>query len=92
MLNIYDNAPKHDILIIDMSKVSKIDLSGVYTLEDLIKNAKAKDIKVFVSSADADVKKILENVDFIKNIGVDNYKDSIDSTVSAISEFSGINE
>ena len=72
----YSKAPKHEILIVDMSCVTMIDLSGIYGLEDLIHNAKAKNIKIFISGANPSIKSILEKVNFIKNLGKDCYKDS----------------
>ncbi len=81
---IYIKAPKHEMLIVDMGYVTMIDLSGAYTLEDLINNAKANDIKVFVSNASSDIKKVLEKVNFIKNIGEDYYKDSREDIIPLI--------
>tara|TARA_Y100001970_G_scaffold177834_1_gene216660 strand:- start:1300 stop:2997 length:1698 start_codon:yes stop_codon:yes gene_type:complete len=81
ILDIYNNSPKHDILIIDMKHITMIDLSGSYALEDLIKREKAKGIKVFVSNAKPNIKKVLEKLNFIKNIGKDCYNDSIISTL-----------
>ena len=86
-MNIYTTAPKHEILVIDMSNVTMIDLSGVYALEDLIKNLKSQNIKVFVSSANSYVKNALERMDFIKSIGKDHYKDSKKSIISIISKY-----
>ena len=87
LMNIYTTAPKHEILVIDMSNVTMIDLSGVYALEDLIKNLKSQNIKVFVSSANSYVKKALEKMDFIKRIGKDHYKDCKKSIISIISKY-----
>ncbi len=86
LVDIYNNAPKHKILIIDMSFVTMTDLSGIYSLEDLVKGAQLKDIMVFVSSANEDVKKIMKNVGFIKNIGKEYYKDSTDIVIYKILE------
>ena len=79
LINIYTKASKHKILIVDMSSVTMIDLSGIYALEDLINNAKNNGIKVFVLNAKSSVKEVLENVDFIKHIGKDYYMDSKES-------------
>ena len=76
LIKVYANAPKHDTLIIDMSKINMIDLTGIYTLEDLIKSAQSDNIKVFVSNAGNKIKNILEKTNFIENIGRSNYKDS----------------
>ena len=76
--------PNHEILIIDMSSVTMIDLSGAYALEDFINNIKNKNIKVYVTNAKASIKKILEQVDFIKHIGEDYYIDSKQSIMPLI--------
>jgi len=81
LMEIYNTAPKHEILIIDMSHTTMIDLSGVYALEDLINKAKTKNIKIFVSSALPHIKEVLEKIDFIDHIGKDNYKDSKESVI-----------
>lgn len=72
----YADAPKHDFLIVDMSHVTMIDLSGAYALEDLIKGAESNGKKVIVSRANPEIKKVLEKVNFIKHIGEDHYIDS----------------
>jgi len=84
LLNTYATVPKHKILIVDMSFITMIDLSGTYALEDLIKGAKTKNIEVFVFNANPYVKAIIEKIDFIKNIGKDYYKESKKSIISII--------
>ena len=76
LTKIYSTAPKHEILIIDMSNVSMVDLSGAFGLEDFIKNKIENNIKVVVSRASSDIKESLEKMNFIKNIGRENYSDS----------------
>ena len=71
----YNDTPKHETLIIDMTNVTMIDLSGIYVLEDIIKVARDKGVTVFVSNANVHIKTILEKVNFIKNIGAESYKD-----------------
>ena len=61
-----------------------IDLSGVYALEDLIKNLKLKNIKVFVLNESDKIKKILKKIDFINNIGKECYIDSKDSIIAVL--------
>ena len=84
LLNTYANSSNHKILIIDMKKVTLIDLSGVYALEDLILGAKAKDIKVIISGATPKIKNILIKLEFIKNIGSEYYIDSKDAITTYI--------
>lgn len=82
----YADALKHEVLIVDMSHVTMIDLSGAYALEDLIKGAEVSNIKVVVSNAMPKIKKVLEKVNFIKHIGENNYTDSKSSVIRIISE------
>jgi len=86
LINIYNNAQNHKILIVDMSFVTMVDLSGIFLLEDLIKSAKSKDILVFVSSANKNIKQIIKNVGFVKNIGKEYYKDSTEAAIYKILE------
>ena len=67
LLNIYAKAPEHEMLIIDMSSVDMIDLSGVYALEDLIKNVKLRNIKVRLSNINPDVENVLNNMNCTLN-------------------------
>ncbi len=82
----YAAAPTHEMLIVDMSRVTMIDLSGAYALEDLIKEAATKGIEVFVSNATPPIKQVLEKVEFIEHIGKDHYKDSKRSVIPIILE------
>ena len=72
----YRNAPIHKLLIIDMGKTSKVDLSGTYALEDLIKGAEAQGIKVIVSNANNRVKKVFQKVNFREHLGEGHYFDN----------------
>ena len=87
IISTYASAQKHEILIIDMSFVTMIDLSGTYALEDLINSARAKNIKVFVSNANVHIKKIFKSLSFMQHIGKDNYKDSKRSIIAMILEY-----
>ena len=86
LISVYNNAQNHKILIIDMSIVSSIDLTGIYSLEDLVKGAQSNGIITYVSSADQNIKQVMNNVDFIKNIGKEYYKDSTESVIFHILE------
>ena len=84
LLRTYSSAGMHSMLIIDMSKINMIDLSGIFALEDLIKGSKSKGIRVLVTGAQSSIKETLEKVEFINNIGLENYKESnmnIQSTI-----------
>ena len=76
MIESYNLTKKHEILIVDLSSVSMIDLTGVFALEDLIKNAMMKNIEVFITNIEPQIEKILLELGFNKNIGSDNFKAS----------------
>tara|TARA_B100000427_G_scaffold142891_1_gene118993 strand:+ start:2226 stop:3932 length:1707 start_codon:yes stop_codon:yes gene_type:complete len=84
LTKIYSTVPKQEILIIDMSNVSMVDLSGAFGLEDFIKNRMENNIRVFVFGAGLDIKENLEKMNFIKNIGKENYSDSKDYIINLI--------
>ena len=86
LMNAYASTAEHDMLIVDMSQVTMIDLSGSYALEDLIKDAVSKNVEVFVANANPHIKKVLEKVDFIKHIGQEHYMDSKRSVIPIILE------
>jgi anti-anti-sigma regulatory factor len=75
------------MLIVDLSQISMIDLSGAYALEDLIKSVQANNIKVYVSNAKPKIKEILEQINFIEHIGINYYKDSKDSIIPIILDY-----
>jgi len=83
----YADAPEHEMLIVDMSHVTMIDLSGAYALEDLIKGAETKNIKVIVTNAKPKIKKVLEKVNFIEHLGKDHYIDSNKSVIPIIVKY-----
>ena len=84
LINSYLSAIKHEVLIIDMIDVDAIDLSGSYALEDLMSGANSRNIKAFVLNIQPEVKIILDRLDFIKNIGQNNYIDSEESIMPTI--------
>ncbi len=76
MIKSYSLADDHEILIVDLSNVSMVDLTGAYALEDLIKNSMKKNIEVFISGIDLRVEKTLQKLNFIENIGLDDFNNS----------------
>ncbi len=86
LIEAYSAAPPHEKLVVDLSKVTMVDLSGIYALEDLIMDAKAKNIEVFVANANPQIKETLEKVEFIQHIGNDHYMDSIRTVIPVLLE------
>ena len=68
-----------------------IDLSGVFSLEDLIIGARKNGIKVFVTNASSNVNNVLSNLGFIRKIGSENYNRSYNAITSFINERFKIN-
>ena len=90
LTNAYALGSINNLLAIDMTDVSMIDLSGAYALDDIIKDARSRDIEVFVANAQDDVKSVLENVNVIRDIGESYYSDSKNIVVSDILESNNI--
>ena len=78
VISAYKNSQKNKLLIIDITNISTIDLSGIYTLEDLVLSAQKNNIIVFVFNTNPNIKSAIEKVGFIKSIGEENYKESKD--------------
>ena len=75
------------MLIVDLSLTSKVDLSGTYALEDLIKGAEVQGVKVIVANANSRVKKVFRKVNFREHLGKGHYFDSIESSHDIIIEY-----
>ena len=86
LIQIYSKVKKHELLIIDLSKVTMIDLSGAFSIEDLIIGARKNGIQVLVTNASSEVNNVLSNLGFIKKIGSENYNKSYNSVTSFINE------
>ena len=84
VVSVLNHTQNHDILIIDMSCLTMMDLTGIYLLEDIIRRQKFNKIEVFVINTKQNIKKVVEKVNFIENLGEEYYKDSTKSVISAI--------
>ena len=76
MIEAYSATDEHEILIVDLSNVLMIDLTGAYALEDLINNTMKKNTEVLITGMDPKIEKTLVGLNFVKNIGIDNFKSS----------------
>ena len=84
LIKTYSDASRHEVLIVDINNITTIDLSGVYALEDLIKTALSKNIKVLVLDVNSNIKEKLKKMNFSNNIGKENYIESRQSISSFI--------
>ena len=76
MIEAYSATDEHEILIVDLSNVLMIDLTGAYALEDLINNTMKKNTEVLITGMDPKIEKTLVGLNFVENIGIDNFKSS----------------
>ena len=83
LIKSYVKSEKKDILIIDINDITRVDLSGAYALEDLIKGAQANTL-VYVLNENHKADKVLRKVNFIKHIGEKFYYSSKESLVKTL--------
>ncbi len=83
LLNTYKVSPKHKMLVVDMSDVSMIDLSGSFAIDDIIKKNKENNIMTYLYNANPQIKKILKNINII-NHNDNTFCDSVESVNSIV--------
>ena len=86
MIESYARTDEHEVLIVDLSNVSMIDITGIYALEDLIKNSLKKNTEVFISGVDSKIEKILKDLNFLKDTSLSNFETSIQSMRPVLKE------
>ena len=69
LTNIYDSIPQHKTLIIDLSQITEIDISGSFYLEDLINSSKQKGKNVVVFNNNPQVENKLKKINFVNHVG-----------------------
>ena len=69
-----------------MAEVSMVDLTGIYTLEDILNNGKESNVQMFITGINANIEKTLVQVNFFNDISEDQYENSKESIASFISE------
>ena len=83
LLNTYKVSPEHKMLVVDMSDVSMIDLSGSFAIDDIIKKNKENNIMTYLYNANPQIKKILKNINII-NHNDNTFCDSVESVNSIV--------
>ena len=86
LMKLYRTAPKHELLILDMGSVTMIDISGAYALEDLVRSLKINNVNVIISNTQTNIERNLNKINFIKNVGNNNYINSKRHVISMILE------
>ena len=73
MEKIYEESDSHEILIIKLKKVTMLDLSGAYALEDLMAKARDMDTTVWLCNAPPAVMNVLKQVRVFDEFGYSDY-------------------
>lgn len=78
-----DRLIHYDVLIISLARVPVVDLSGAFSLEDLVLLAKKRDTKVVLKGLNASVRRILTELGILKKIGPENIVEDFDQALAA---------
>ena len=72
LINSYNQVPNDSPIIIDMKKVTNVDLSGIFGLEDLVKLSQSKNRNVSITNINEEISNNLIALKFFENIGSEN--------------------
>ena len=71
-----DRLVHYDVLIISLAQVPMVDLSGAFSLEDLILLAQKRNTKVILKGMNSNVRRILTELGILQKIGKENIADN----------------
>ena len=77
----------YDVLIISLTRVPIVDLSGAFSLEDLVVLAQKRNTKVILTGANVNVRRILNELSILKNIGIENVVETFDIALTEAIEY-----
>ena len=86
LLRAYSALPAHKILLMDIRKISSLDITGAYALEDLIHQLRQKGISTYVICTQVKIKTTLKNLNIIESMGSDRYLNSPNEALPAIEQ------
>ncbi|MBO02428.1 MAG: hypothetical protein CMG35_07285 [Candidatus Marinimicrobia bacterium] len=86
LLRAYSALPAHKILLMDIRKITSLDITGAYALEDLIHQLRKKGISTYVICTQVKIKTTLKNLNIIENMGSDRYLNSPNKALPAIEQ------
>ena len=72
LINSYNQVPNDSPIIIDMKKVTNVDLSGIFGLEDLVKLSQSQNRNVSIININEEIGNNLIALKFYENIGSEN--------------------
>lgn len=77
-----DRLVHYDALIISLARVPIVDLSGAFSLEDLVLLAKKRDTKVILTGPNTNVRRILKELGILEKIGTENVVNTFDMAIN----------
>ncbi len=77
-----DRLVNYDVLIISLVRVPIVDLSGAFSLEDMILLAQKRNTKVILTGPNANVRRILNELSILEKIGTENVVETFDMALS----------
>ena len=86
LLRAYSALPAHKILLMDIRKITSLDITGAYALEDLIHQLRKKGISTYVICTQVKIKTTLKNLNIIESMGSDRYLNSPNEALPAIEQ------
>jgi SulP family sulfate permease len=85
-----DRLVHYDVLIISMDRVPMVDLSGAFSLEDLIRLAQKRNTKIILKGINTNVRRTLMELGIIQNIGqgniVDDFGEALQQAIDYLAE------
>ena len=76
-----DRLVHYDVLIISLTQVPIVDLSGAFSLEDMILLAQKRDTKVILKGLNSSVRRILNELGILQKIGEENIVETFDQAL-----------
>ncbi len=73
-----DRLVHYDALIISLARVPIVDLSGAFSLEDLVLLARKRNTRVILTGPNTNVRRILKELGILEKIGAENIADTFD--------------
>jgi len=84
LIKSYNKIPADSKVFIDMKNITKVDLSGVFGLEDLIKLSQSQNRKIIIANMNQNIRKIFNDLKIIENIGQENFCNSSKEIIQKI--------
>jgi len=84
-----DRLVHYDVLIISFAKVPIVDLSGAFSLEDMILLAQKRNTKVILKGLNPSVRRILKELGILLKIGEENIVETLEQALEEAVDYLG---